>query len=59
MKRRNFLKAMTAGAAGAAATVAAPYVHAQKEPTIRWRMATSWPTSLATLYGGAQDFAKR
>src|SRR5690606_31577087 len=59
MKRRDFLKPASIGAAGAAATVAAPYVHAQKEPTIRWRMTTSWPTSLGTLFGGAQDFCQR
>lgn len=59
MKRRDFLKTASIGAAGAAATVAAPYVHAQKEPTIRWRMTTSWPTSLGTLFGGAQDFCQR
>ena len=58
MKRRNFLKTATLGAAGAAAAVAAPAVHAQG-PNLRWRMATSWPTSLDTLYGGAQDFTRR
>ncbi|HEX5513889.1 MAG TPA: twin-arginine translocation signal domain-containing protein [Gammaproteobacteria bacterium] len=58
MKRRNFLKTATLGAAGAAAAVAAPAIHAQG-PNIRWRMATSWPTSLDTLYGGAQDFCRR
>lgn len=28
-------------------------------PTIEWQMATSWPTSLDTLYGGAKLFADR
>jgi len=58
VKRRDFLKAASAGVAGAA-TVAAPFVHADSQPKIRWRLATSWPTSLGTLWGGAQDFAKR
>jgi TRAP-type mannitol/chloroaromatic compound transport system substrate-binding protein len=58
MKRRSFLKKATAGFAGAAATVAAPAI-AQSQPTITWRMATSWPKSLDTLYGGAELVAKR
>ena len=28
-------------------------------PTIRWRMATSWPISLDTIYGGAETISKR
>lgn len=58
MKRRDFIKTASLGAVAGAATVAAPYVHAES-PRIRWRMATSWPTSLDTLYGGAKDFAQR
>ncbi|MCS4504218.1 ABC transporter substrate-binding protein [Arhodomonas aquaeolei] len=58
MKRRDFVKSAGAGAVAGAAAVGAPYVHAQG-PRIRWRMATSWPTSLETLYGGAEDFCKR
>jgi TRAP-type mannitol/chloroaromatic compound transport system substrate-binding protein len=58
MKRRSFLKKATAGFAGAAATAAAPAI-AQSQPTITWRMATSWPKSLDTLYGGAELVAKR
>ena len=58
MKRRNFLKAASAGAIGAAA-MAAPVVHAAADKKIRWRMATSWPTNLGTLWGGAKDFADR
>jgi len=58
MKRRSFLKKASAGFAGAAATVAAPAI-AQSQPTVTWRMATSWPKSLDTLYGGAELVAKR
>ncbi len=60
MKRRAFLGlAAKAAAAGAASTVfAAPnIIIAQRN--IRWQMATSWPTSLDTIYGGAQIFAER
>ncbi|BAZ82602.1 family 1 extracellular solute-binding protein [Sphaerospermopsis kisseleviana NIES-73] len=28
-------------------------------PTIRWQMATSWPVSLETIFGGAQVLAER
>lgn len=28
-------------------------------PTIKWQMATSWPTSLETIFGGAQVLAER
>lgn len=27
-------------------------------PSLRWRMATSWPQSLDTIFGGAEDVAK-
>jgi TRAP-type mannitol/chloroaromatic compound transport system substrate-binding protein len=56
LDRRRFLK--TAGAAGAAsAAVAAPAI-AQSAPEIKWRLTASWPKSLDTLYGGAENFAK-
>ena len=55
MKRRQFL---TAGA-GAAATVAvaAPAI-AQSMPEIKWRLTSSFPKSLDTIFGGAEVFAK-
>ena len=56
MKRRDFLKVTGIGAAGAA-TLAAPAI-AQSMPEIKWRMTTSWPKSLDTLYGGAEMMAK-
>lgn len=56
MKRRDFIKVSGLGAAGAA-TLAAPAI-AQSMPEIRWRMPTSWPKSLDTLYGGADIMAK-
>jgi TRAP-type mannitol/chloroaromatic compound transport system substrate-binding protein len=56
MKRREFLK--KAGAGAATAAVAAPAI-AQQQPTITWRMPTSWPKSLDTLFGGAELIARR
>src|SRR6266478_5763993 len=56
MKRRDFIKVTGIGVAGAA-TMAAPAI-AQSTPEIKWRMPTSWPKSLDTLYGGAETMAK-
>ncbi|UPK39389.1 TRAP transporter substrate-binding protein [Bradyrhizobium sp. 186] len=56
MKRRDFIKVTGLGAAGVA-TLAAPAI-AQSSPEIKWRMPTSWPKSLDTLYGGAEMMAK-
>src|SRR6187402_3733545 len=56
MKRRDFLKASTAGAAVAA--VASPAI-AQSMPEIKWRLTSSFPKSLDTIYGGAEFMAKQ
>ena len=57
--RRKFIKAAGAGGLGAAAvTVAAPAI-AQSMPEVKWRQTTSWPKSLDTLYGGAEQIATR
>ncbi|QFU17825.1 TRAP transporter substrate-binding protein [Microvirga thermotolerans] len=55
MDRRTMLKG--AGLA-AAAGVASPAI-AQTQPEIRWRMASSYPKSLDTLYGAGAQIAKR
>src|SRR6267154_3503914 len=56
MRRRAFIS--TGGLALAGAAFAAPAI-AQTQPEIKWRMATSWPKSLDTLFGGAEFLAKR
>ena len=54
MDRRSLIK--NAGIAGVLAAGAAPAVHAQA--AIRWRMASSFPKSLDTIFGAADVFAK-
>ena len=56
MERRSFLK--NAGVGLAAGSVAMPAI-AQNAPTIKWRLASSFPKSLDTIYGGAEVMAKR
>jgi TRAP-type mannitol/chloroaromatic compound transport system substrate-binding protein len=56
MKRRSFITTAAAGAAASA--VAAPAI-AQSLPTINWRLASSFPKSLDTIYGAAEVFSQR
>ena len=60
MQRRKFLRTAGVGGAAVAAagTLAAPAI-AQSMPEIKWRLASSFPKSLDTIYGAAEDFAKR
>ena len=53
MDRRSIIK--SAGIAGVLTAGIAPAVHAQA--AIRWRLASSFPKSLDTLFGGAVVFA--
>src|SRR3954462_6612472 len=55
MDRRSLMK--QAGIAGVLATGIAPAVHAQA--AIRWRLASSFPKSLDTIFGAAEVFAER
>jgi TRAP-type mannitol/chloroaromatic compound transport system substrate-binding protein len=55
MKRRDFLKATGLGLA--ASPIAAP-AFAQSMPELKWRLTSSFPKSLDTLYGGAEVIAK-
>jgi TRAP-type mannitol/chloroaromatic compound transport system substrate-binding protein len=53
MDRRSLIK--QAGIAGVLAAGVAPAVHAQA--AIRWRLASSFPKSLDTIFGAAEVFA--
>jgi TRAP-type mannitol/chloroaromatic compound transport system substrate-binding protein len=55
MERRSFIR--HAGIGGVLAAGVAPAVHAQA--AIRWRLASSFPKSLDTIYGAAEIFAKQ
>ena len=55
MKRREFMKVASVGTIGAA--VASPAV-AQSMPDLKWRLTSSFPKSLDTLFSGAELFAK-
>ena len=60
MQRREFLKKAAVGAAAGA--VATPVLSQQQQavlPTISWRLPSSFPKSLDTLFGGADQFTKR
>lgn len=56
MDRRSIIK--NAGIAGVLAAGVAPVVHAQGA-AIRWRLASSFPKALDTIYGAAETFAKK
>src|SRR3954462_1122914 len=59
MKRREFFKSATAitASAAAATTLAAPAL-AQSQPKVSWRLASSFPKGLDTIYGGGETLAK-
>ncbi|MEB3291775.1 MAG: TRAP transporter substrate-binding protein [Synechococcales bacterium] len=64
MKRKQFLRAAIAGTAATTALTAcrtqtATSGSSSSLPTMTWQMATSWPISLDTIYGGAVIFAER
>ena len=54
MDRRSIIK--NTGIVGVLAAGIAPAVHAQA--TVRWRLASSFPKSLDTIFGSAEMFAK-
>ncbi len=56
MERRSFLK--QAGAGLAAGALAAPAI-AQTAPTIKWRLASSFPKSLDTIFGASEVLSRR
>lgn len=54
MKRRTFVTAATTGSAALAAPVIA-----RAQSQIKWRLASSWPKNLDTIYGAAEVMSKR
>ncbi|MFM7264766.1 MAG: TRAP transporter substrate-binding protein [Synechococcus sp.] len=67
MQRRFLIRsaATLASAAGAAGLLSACRIRRADSvattslPTVRWRMATSWPHSLDTIFGGAETVSRR
>ncbi|MDQ5911470.1 MAG: hypothetical protein QG599_3568 [Pseudomonadota bacterium] len=69
MQRREFIKNAGLGLAAAAGTTALPTLaqspappaasSGQELPTIKWRMASSFPKSLDALYGGGELLTQR
>jgi TRAP-type mannitol/chloroaromatic compound transport system substrate-binding protein len=55
MDRRSLMK--HAGVAGVLAAGAAPAI-VSAQPAVRWRLASSFPRALDTIYGAAEVFAK-
>src|SRR5919109_3862572 len=55
MKRREFLQASSVGLAAAA--IAKPAI-AQSMPELKWRLTSSFPKSLDTIYGASEIFAR-
>jgi len=66
MKRRKLISQSAIAAGSAASLIACGQVATSDNqnasggdlPNIRWRMVTSWPKSLDTLFGGAQAFCE-
>lgn len=56
MERRSFVR--SAGIAGVLAAGAAPAI-VQAQAQVRWRLASSFPKSLDTIFGAADVFAKK
>jgi TRAP-type mannitol/chloroaromatic compound transport system substrate-binding protein len=56
MDRRSFLTKAAVGGVGAAA-LAAPAI-AQTAPKVTWRLTSSFPKSLDTIYGGAEVLSR-
>ena len=56
MERRSFIK--HTGLVGILAASSAP-VFAQAAPEVKWRLASSFPKSLDTIFGGADTISKR
>jgi TRAP-type mannitol/chloroaromatic compound transport system substrate-binding protein len=59
MERRSFIRTASVGAfAGSLGAIASPAI-AQSLPTINWRLASSFPKSLDTIYGASETLTRR
>ena len=59
MERRSFIRTASAGAlAGSLGAITAPAI-AQSLPAINWRLASSFPKSLDTIYGASEMLTRR
>src|SRR5688500_3216903 len=58
MERRKFINRAGAGMAGILAAGTAP-AFAQASPEIKWRLASSFPKSLDTIFAVAESMGKR
>lgn len=58
MLRRKFLKGAGIGGIGVAASAIAAPAIAQSMPEIKWRLTSSFPKSLDTIYGAAEIISK-
>jgi TRAP-type mannitol/chloroaromatic compound transport system substrate-binding protein len=56
VERRSFLKKATIATGVGTASLAAPAI-AQSQPTLNWRLVSSFPKSLDNLYGTSEIFA--
>jgi TRAP-type mannitol/chloroaromatic compound transport system substrate-binding protein len=57
LNRRTFFAKSGAVAAGATAALATPAI-AQSAPEIKWRLTSSFPKALDTIFGAAETFAR-
>jgi TRAP-type mannitol/chloroaromatic compound transport system substrate-binding protein len=55
LKRRDILKGVAIGGIG---SVASPAI-AQSSPALKWRLTSSFPKSLDTIYGASEYFARQ
>ncbi|HQQ61692.1 MAG TPA: twin-arginine translocation signal domain-containing protein, partial [Kiritimatiellia bacterium] len=60
MERRDFIKKTGLGLVAVAGTAAVPAMAQTTDlPVIKWRMASSFPKSLDTIYGAGEVLARR
>jgi len=59
MQRRGFVRNVGVAAPVLALGGLAREAHAQEGPQVKWRMSTSWPKSLDTIFGSAEQLCAR